>query len=82
MSQFELVNALNSLSLADRLSVIEMVLVTVGRELTANAVVATSVTTEQTQMRLAADALFDDYKNDKELVVFTALDPEDFYEAR
>jgi hypothetical protein len=82
MSQFELVNALNSLSLADRLSVIEMVLVTVRRELTANAVVATSVTTEQTQMKLAADALFDDYKNDKELVVFTALDPEDFYEAR
>jgi hypothetical protein len=37
-----------------------MVLVTVRRELTANAVVATSVTTEQTQMKLAADALFDD----------------------
>jgi hypothetical protein len=34
------------------------------------------------QMQLAADELYDDYVNDKELIAFTALDMEDFYEAR
>jgi hypothetical protein len=33
------------------------------------------------QMQLA-DELYDDYVNDKELIAFTALDMEDFYEAR
>jgi len=30
----------------------------------------------------AADCLYDDYKNDKELTAFTQLDCEDFYEPR
>jgi len=34
------------------------------------------------QMELAARELYDDYKNDKELTIFTQLDFEDFYEAR
>jgi len=34
------------------------------------------------QMKLAALELHDDYKNDKELTVFTQLDFKDFYEAR
>jgi len=34
------------------------------------------------QMKLAALELYDDYKNDKELTIFTQLDFEDFYEAR
>ena len=34
------------------------------------------------QMRLAANALCDDYKNDKDLTAFTQLDFESFYEAR
>jgi hypothetical protein len=33
-------------------------------------------------LAFAADALFDDYTNDKELISFTALDFEEFYEAR
>lgn len=33
-------------------------------------------------LSIAADALYDDYKNDKELTVFTTLDFEDFYETR
>jgi len=33
-------------------------------------------------MKLAALELYDDYKNDKELTIFTQLDFEDFYEAR
>jgi hypothetical protein len=31
---------------------------------------------------MATDRLYDDYKNDKELTVFTQLDCEDFYEPR
>ena len=34
------------------------------------------------QMALAADALYDDYLNDKELTAFTALDFENFYETK
>ena len=33
-------------------------------------------------LEMAADRLYDDYKNDKELTVFTQLDCEDFYEPR
>jgi hypothetical protein len=33
-------------------------------------------------MSIAADALLLDYRQDKELTAFTALDFEDFYEAR
>ena len=34
------------------------------------------------EMIKAVDLLFDDYKNDKELTVFTQLDQENFYETR
>lgn len=34
------------------------------------------------QMKKAADALYFDYKSNKELIVFTNLDFEDFYETR
>lgn len=34
------------------------------------------------QMKKAADALCTDYESDKELVAFTNLDFEEFYEAR
>jgi len=33
-------------------------------------------------LEIAADRLYDDYKNDKELTIFTQLDCEDFYEPR
>jgi hypothetical protein len=33
-------------------------------------------------LEMAADRLYDDYKNDKELTIFTQLDGEDFYEPR
>jgi len=33
-------------------------------------------------LETAAERLFDDYKNDKELTIFTQLDSEDFYELR
>ncbi len=34
------------------------------------------------QMERVAEALYADYKSDKELTAFTSLDFEDFYEAR
>ena len=37
---------------------------------------------EDRTLEMAADSLYDDYKNDKELTVFTQLDCEDFYEPR
>jgi len=33
-------------------------------------------------LEMAADCLYSDYKDDKELTIFTQLDCEDFYEPR
>jgi hypothetical protein len=38
-------------------------------------------TEKRTSLKEGAKALLSDYKNDKELTAFTALDSEDFYEA-
>jgi hypothetical protein len=37
---------------------------------------------QERTLEMAADRLYADYKNDKELTVFTQLDCEDFYEPR
>ena len=37
---------------------------------------------QERTLEMAADRLYDDYKNDKELTIFTQLDCEDFYEPR
>jgi uncharacterized small protein (DUF1192 family) len=37
---------------------------------------------EKSDMRNAADLLYSDYSNDKELTAFTSIDCEDFYETR
>jgi hypothetical protein len=37
---------------------------------------------DTSQMKKAADTLYSDYSSDKELIAFTNLDFEDFYEAR
>jgi hypothetical protein len=37
---------------------------------------------QKTILKKAADALYDDYKNDKNLTDFTSLDFEEFYETR
>ena len=37
---------------------------------------------DTSQLKKAAEILYSDYKSDKELVAFTNLDFEDFYEAR
>jgi hypothetical protein len=38
-------------------------------------------TEKRTSLKEGAQALLSDYKTDKELTIFTALDSEDFYEA-
>jgi len=37
---------------------------------------------EQSPLKKAAECLYEDYLNDKELTIFTQLDCEDFYETR
>ena len=37
---------------------------------------------QERTLETAADRLYNDYKNDKELTIFTKLDCEDFYEPR
>jgi hypothetical protein len=37
---------------------------------------------QEKTLKMAAERLYDDYKNDKELTIFTQLDCEDFYEPR
>jgi len=37
---------------------------------------------QKESLHIAADRLYDDYKNDKELTIFTQLDCEAFYEPR
>jgi hypothetical protein len=37
---------------------------------------------QERTLKMAADRLYDYYKNDKELTIFTQLDCEDFYELR
>lgn len=37
---------------------------------------------QKEEMKRAADILFDDYLNDKDLTTFTKLDSENFYESK
>jgi hypothetical protein len=37
---------------------------------------------QERTLEMAAERLYNDYKNDKELTIFTQLDCEDFYEPR
>jgi len=37
---------------------------------------------EQTPLKKAAESLYEDYLNDRELTIFTQLDCEEFYETR
>lgn len=40
------------------------------------------LTNQEKTLEMAADCLYADYNNDKELTAFTQLDCEDFYESR
>ncbi|MFP4097027.1 MAG: hypothetical protein ACLFUB_21260, partial [Cyclobacteriaceae bacterium] len=66
METKEIINEIKKLSIKERLQIIEKTARTIQIE------------DEKEQMKKAADQLYDDYKNDAELVAFTALDLDEF----
>ncbi len=66
METLEIMRGIRSLSIAQRLWVAEQTLNTIRESETRD------------EMAAAADLLLEDYQNDKELTVFTALDFGDF----
>ncbi|MDO8996995.1 MAG: hypothetical protein Q7U77_10255 [Sediminibacterium sp.] len=69
MSTKEIIQGIRKLPFNERLLVIEKALKTLHES-------------TDSQLERAAKALLSDYKKDKELTAFTALDYEKFYEAR
>ena len=70
METKEIISEIEKLTVKERLQIIEKTARTIQMD------------DEKEQMKIAADQLYDDYKNDTELTAFTNLDLEDFYEAR
>lgn len=66
----ELIKEIQKLPIQDRIFVIEKSIHSLRKQ------------EESNQMKKAADVLYSDYQSDKELIAFTNLDFEDFYEAR
>lgn len=69
MSTREILQSIKQLPFNERLLIIEKALKTLHES-------------ADIQLEKAANSLMADYKNDKELTAFTALDFEKFYEAR
>ena len=69
MSTREILQSIRQLPFNERISIIEKALKTLHES-------------KDTQLEKAANALMADYKTDKELTAFTAIDFENFYEAR
>lgn len=69
METKEIINEIKKLSVRERIQIIE----------TAKTI---QTDDEKNQMKIGADQLYDNYKNDAELTAFTDLDLEDFYEAK
>jgi 3-polyprenyl-4-hydroxybenzoate decarboxylase len=70
MSTVELLKEIKNLPVHTRLFVVEEAIKSIRME------------ESKEQMHLAAGALAEDYKTDKDLTLFSALDLEDFYEAK
>lgn len=70
METKEIISEIEKLTVKERLQIIEKTARTI------------QIDDEKEQMRDAAERLYDDYKDDAELTVFTDLDLEGFYEAR
>jgi len=69
MQAADIMHNISSLSKSQRMLLVEYIIRSIRYE-------------EQTSLNKAADFLYKDYLNDKELTVFTQLDCEDFYETR
>lgn len=70
METKEIIGEIEKLTIRERLQIIEKTAQTI------------QIDSEKAQMIKAADQLYKDYKDDRELTAFTALDLEDFYETR
>ena len=70
METATIINELDSLPAYKRMIIVEQII----RSIRLN--------NQDKKLEIAADRLYDDYKNDKELTIFTKLDCEDFYEPR
>ena len=64
-----IIKELDKLTLTDKLLVIERTLESIRKN-------------QEKKLETAVDTLYNDYKNDEELTIFTRIDPETFYEAR
>ena len=70
MKNTELIKEIQKLPLRKRIYIIERTLRLIRKQEEAN------------QMEIAAESLYKDYKDNKELTAFTNIDFENFYEAR
>ena len=70
METREIIRAIIKLPVSKRMLIIEQTLRSIREKETAN------------RMKNAADALYKDYEDDQELIAFTVLDCEKFYETR
>lgn len=66
----EIIRVIKKLPVSKRMLIIERTLKTIRESET------------RKRMVKAAESLFEDYKNDKELIAFTQLDFEEFYETK
>jgi hypothetical protein len=70
METAAIIHELDSLPAYKRMIIAEQIIRSIRRD------------SQDRTMEIAAERLYDDYKNDKELTIFTQLDGEDFYEPR
>ncbi len=70
MQAVQIIQEIQRLSLDKKFQIVEETIKAIKKEETSN------------QMDFAVKLLYSDYANDKELTAFTALDFQDFYEAK
>lgn len=70
METLQIIQEIQRLSLDKKFLIVEETIKSIRHEETSN------------QMDLAVKLLYNDYTNDKQLTAFTALDFQDFYEAK
>ena len=70
MSKNELIEQIEQLPIQDRIYLVEKVVHSIRAQ------------ADQENMTQAAESLYQDYKNDKELTAFTDIDLDNFYETR
>lgn len=79
MTRLEIIEEIKSLSVSERLEVVQTILASIQQE-TQKEVQTLSREERNRQMEAAAKLLLDDYLNDPEQTIFTVLDAEDFYD--